>query len=200
MKAFNLLLPVEAVQQTGEIAVGINLSYHLLSWLKEKGIDMDNFMDHLSRVFLNVPYELRFFVTHKKDRYIPSRIMHKAGRCQISIEESWKSPLSVTIKNLKQVACFIGSRYHELVFCAGLGIPIIGIAIDDKIHSLFEELEFPDLSLDHNDILDSEIDGVMVDKIRYAINSKDLLYKKIGDLNERKAEMTSSLLGKCCLH
>lgn len=89
-----------------------------------------------------------------------------------------------------RTACAIGDRYHELVMFAAAGVPVVGLVGGDKVESLFEMLERPELVVDSRaDGFGAALDGA----VARAVEGEEELRRTVRHLRGAVAAGTASL-------
>jgi polysaccharide pyruvyl transferase WcaK-like protein len=90
----------------------------------------------------------------------------------------------------------ISSRMHPLIFAASMGVPVVGLAYNDKFEGVFQLLERPNQLLDLQSWSAEGREGWLDQAVEAALASADGLRAQCAQLAQRVSDHTASLLDR----
>ena len=103
------------------------------------------------------------------------------------LEEPQTTPLYL-LRIMEGTYVVIGMRLHSLIFAAGLGIPFVGLAYDQKVTSFCESYKMPVLELENLNPFDLEKD------IKEVLSLRQRYAKRIMEVCKQQRENINSYL------
>lgn len=184
--------------------IGLNISYHYLDYLKNsrhaKSSDKESLYQissSLRNIFRKTDYGIVFFVTHPRDREITHSIADRIeSRDRVEIIDCEGYPLHSIINTVSEMKCVIGTRYHEMVMFAAVGIPVIGIDCGDKMQSLFESLGLENHLIDPFQLINEKGQDMVIELLNSSADTKQYVENKIATQKEASMRSVSLLLEK----
>lgn len=172
--------------------IGLNISYHYLDYLQNskhaKSSDKESLYQisrSLQSICRKTHYGIVFFVTHPRDGEITQSIAERIeSRDRVEIIDCEGYPLHSIIRTVSEMKCVIGTRYHEMVMCAAIGIPVIGIDCGDKMQSLFESLGMENYLIDPFRLIDEKGQDTVIELLNSSADTKQYIKEKIAALKE----------------
>jgi polysaccharide pyruvyl transferase WcaK-like protein len=90
----------------------------------------------------------------------------------------------------------ISSRMHPLIFAASMGVPVVGLAYNDKFKGVFQLLDRPSQVLDLQSWSEAVREGWLEQAVQAALESGEGLRAQCVQLAQRVSDHTASLLDR----
>lgn len=171
-------------------AIAVNVGSHTLTG-KRRGPTAPAWGATLRHLSDTLDRPLVLVVTHPRDLR-PARALLRhvpAGRVELHAPPPERFT-ETSGALLRRVACAVGDRYHELVMFAAAGVPIVGLSGGDKVESLFEMIERPDLVVASSGIAARED---LVAGVAAAIRGRARLAARVAELRAAVVSGVDSL-------
>ena len=134
---------------------------------------------------------LVLIVTHPRDLHVAQELRRHLPDGRVEIHAPPPERFTETSDALlARTACAVGDRYHELVMFAAAGVPIVGLSGGDKVESLFEMIERPDLVVASSGVVAKED---LSARVAAAIEGRARLAARVAELRAAVVEGVESV-------
>ena len=187
-KQMNLENDLSSIQES----IGINVSYHFMNWTKYKTkIDITrdkirmNFTETVRQILHRTSHGITFFITHPQDKKLTVSIAEMFKRDErVKIIDCSNYPLPSVFEMISGLSCLIGTRYHEMVMTAALGVPVIGFNCGEKMLPLLELLGLRQFLIEPEYIFSQEDRERIVNYVKSACNIKKEFQERLRDIRK----------------